>query len=95
MRTFFYEVLGHRSDINHTTPYMVKGLFGKRVVNISSGYHHSVALVDPIHQSYAIKMKAMINDESCSYIVFVLKDGDRVHKKESVVAFLVTVIALL
>jgi hypothetical protein len=71
--------LGHGSETTHTTPNMIKGLFGKRVVNISSSNDNSVALIVSMHQSYANKMKAMINDESCSDIVFVLKNGDRVH----------------
>jgi hypothetical protein len=72
--------LGHGSEVdNNTTPYMVKALLGKKVVRISSCHIHSVALVDSKHHSYTKKMKAMVNDESCSDVVFVLENGDRVH----------------
>jgi hypothetical protein len=71
--------LGHASEVDYTSPCMVKDLFGKMVVQISSYNVHSVALVDPKQQSYASKMKAMVNDESCSDVVFVLENGDRVH----------------
>jgi RCC1 and BTB domain-containing protein len=76
-------VLGHGSEVDHTTPYMVKGLFGKKVVQISSGDLHSVALVDPKQQSYAKKMTAMVNDESCSDVVFVLENGDRMYANKA------------
>jgi RCC1 and BTB domain-containing protein len=76
-----HRFLGHGSKVdNHTTPSMVKGLFGKnKVVQISSYYEHSVALVDSKQQSYAKKMKAMVNNESCSDVVFVLENDDRVY----------------
>ena len=72
--------LGHESDKDQTIPCIVQGLDGKTVVQISSNYVHSVALVDCKRQeSYAKKMKAMVNNKSCSDVVFSLKNGDRVH----------------
>jgi hypothetical protein len=69
--------LGHGSEVDYTFPCIVEALYGKKVVKISSYNAHSVALVGSEQQeSYASKMKAMINDESCSDVVFVLEDGD-------------------
>ena len=72
--------LGHGSNVDYTTPYTVEALNEYKVVKISSFNLHSVALVvDSKQRSYAKKMKAMLNDESCSDIIFLLKDGDRVY----------------
>ena len=71
---------GYEGDINRTIPSYVEALNGKKVVQISSHYVHSVALVDSKHQSYVKKMKAMLNDKSCSDLTFVLlENGDSVH----------------
>jgi hypothetical protein len=73
--------LGHGSEVDdHTTPCIVEALNGKNAVQISSCHVHSVALVDSTKQRlHAKKMKAMVNDESCSDLVFVLENGDRVY----------------
>ena len=71
--------LGHGSDSNYCSPHVVEGLMGYKVVHIVSQYRHSVVLVDDSKRSYSKMMKSMIDDETCSDVVFVLKDGERVH----------------
>ena len=71
--------LGHGSETNCTIPCIVDGLDGCRVVKIAPFHNHSVALVSFKQRLYAKKMKAMVNDESCSDAVFILGNGDRVH----------------
>jgi hypothetical protein len=74
-------ILGHDAEVYYTTPRFVEALNGKNIVNISTNNVHSVALVDckQEEESYSNNMKAMINDESCSDVVFVLESGDLVH----------------
>jgi RCC1 and BTB domain-containing protein len=72
--------LGHGSALNYCIPSIVEGLMGYKVVHIASNGYHSVALVeDSKRMSYAKKMKAMIDNETCSDVVFLLKDGERIH----------------
>jgi RCC1 and BTB domain-containing protein len=75
--------LGHGSKGNICFPCVVESLIGHKVVDISSSYAHSVALVNS-KRSNAMKRKAMVNDETCSDIVFLLKDGERVHANKGI-----------
>ena len=70
--------LGHGSNLKSGVPSVVECLLGCNVVQIASQQGHSVALVESKRSSK--KMKAMVNDETCSDVVFLLKDGDeRIH----------------
>ena len=71
--------LGHRCEFQYCFPHIVESLIDYKVVRIASRHGHSVALVDSNKRPYAKKMKAMINNEICSDVVFVLKDGERIH----------------
>ena len=71
--------LGHGSELSSAVPSVVESLLGHKVVHISSYNAHSVAFVESKRSPYAKKMKAMINDETCSDVVFLLKDNGRVH----------------
>jgi hypothetical protein len=71
--------LGHGSELNTCVPSVVESLIGYEVVHISSQNGHSVALVVDSNPSYSMMMKAMVDDEACSDIVFILKDGERAH----------------
>jgi hypothetical protein len=72
--------LGHGgSDVNYCVPSIVESLVGYNVLHISSKFAHCIALVDDSKRCYAKKMKSMINDETCSDVVFVFKDGKRAH----------------
>lgn len=70
--------LGNGSELMTCVPYVVESLLGYKVVHIASKNVHSVALVDS-KRSYSVMMKSMIDDETCSDVVFVLKDGERIH----------------
>jgi RCC1 and BTB domain-containing protein len=77
--------VNHGSEVKYCVPSIVESLVGYKVVHISSAFgydkngRHAVALVEPKTSSYAKKMKAMIDDEICSDMVFLLKDNDRIH----------------
>ena len=70
--------LGHGSVKRYCMPCVVESLIGLKVVHITARNEFSVALVDP-KLSYAMRMKSMINDETCSDVIFVLKNDERVH----------------
>jgi RCC1 and BTB domain-containing protein len=71
--------LGHGSELKTCVPSVVESLLGYKVVHIASQNSHSVALVNS-NPSLSMMMKAMVNDETCSDVVFLLKDGDeRIH----------------
>ena len=77
--------LGHDGSIASTTfPFVVESLMMHRIVHIASRNVHSVALAVSKCSSYANKMKAMIDDETCSDVVFVLKDGERIHANKGI-----------
>jgi hypothetical protein len=71
--------LGHGSELSSAVPSVVESLMDYKVVQIASKNVHSVALVGSKRSSYVKKMKAMIDDETCSDVVFLLKDNERVH----------------
>jgi len=73
------QTLGHGSEDDCNVTCIVKALNGYKVVKVSTFNDHSVALVESKQRAYAKRMKAMINDESCSDIIFLLKGGDHVH----------------
>ena len=71
--------LGHGSGEQYRFPSVVESLSGDYIVSIDSHFCHSTALV---RKSYPLKVKkTMVDDESCSDLVFVLKDDndERVH----------------
>jgi RCC1 and BTB domain-containing protein len=70
--------LGHGSELNSDVPSIVESLIGYKVFHISSSNAQSVALIDS-KRHYAKEMKAMIDDETCSDVVFLLKGGERAH----------------
>ena len=74
-----YGKLGHGSEIQYSIPYIVESLIGYKVVAIASSSEHSVALVDDSKRLYTKKMRSMIDDETCTDIVFVLKNNERIH----------------
>lgn len=74
--------LGHGSEITHTSPFLVERFIGHKVVQIASHGGHSVALVAS-KDSYAMRMKAMVNDASCSDIVFLV-NNERIHACKAV-----------
>ena len=84
-----YGKLGHGSSPgdyqDYPIPTRVESLSGYKVVNVATYNSHSIVLVEP-KDSYAINMKAMIDDESCSDVVFVLKDDndEQVHAQKGV-----------
>ena len=71
--------LGHGSELNYCIASIVERLIGFKVVRIATYCKHSVALVEDSNRSYAKMMKAMVNDETCSDVVFHLKNNERVH----------------
>ena len=72
--------LGHGSELSSVLPSVVESLLAYKVVQIASRTTHSLALVEPKRRSsYVKKMKAMIDDKTCSDVVFLLKDNERVH----------------
>ena len=72
--------LGNGSELGSCIPSIMEKFLGYKIVHIESLHNHSIALVDDLHASvHAKKMKAMVNDETCSDVIFLLKDGDRVH----------------
>jgi RCC1 and BTB domain-containing protein len=71
-------ILGRGSELNYCMPSVVESLIGYKVAHITSGGYHSVVLVDS-KQSYAMKMKSIVNNEICSDVVFVLNDDECVH----------------
>ena len=80
-----YGSLGHGSDFNYSTPSIVECFMGQKVVSISSGVvAHTFALVDPNQSSHIKKMKAMVNNEVCSDVVFLLDNDERVTASRSV-----------
>jgi hypothetical protein len=48
------------------------------MASIASRNDHSVALVGP-KRTYSMMMKSMIDDETCSDVVFVLKNNERIR----------------
>ena len=79
--------LGHQTRSWYcNVPYPIQSLFRCKIVYIDASNAHSVVLVDPKDSSYFLKMTAMINDESCSDVVIVLKDDndEQVHVQKSV-----------
>ena len=76
--------LGHGSVVHYSTPCIVECFIGQKVVSISSFQDHSLALVDPTQSSHIKRMKAMVNDESCSDVVFLLDNDERVNVSRSV-----------
>ena len=79
-----YGRLGHGSDFNYSTPSIVECFIGQKVVSLSSGVAHTFALVDPNQSSHIKKMKAMVNNEVCSDVVFLLDNDERVNASRSV-----------
>ena len=77
--------LGHGSEERYCMPCVVQSLIGYKVVHIAARNASSVALVDPT-LSYAMKMQSMINDETCSDVVFVLKNDERVYANKGVLS---------
>ena len=73
--------LGHGDEMVCGVPFAIKRLRDCKVTQISSYNGHSVALVedDSKPSAYIEKMKTMIDDETCSDIVFLLKGGERVY----------------
>ena len=59
-------------------PSLVESLIGHTDVYMSSKDERSVTFVD-WKRSYAVKMNAMVDNETCSDVVFLLKDVERVH----------------
>ena len=61
-------------------------LRGYNVLKIDSFNVHSVALVESKKQAHLERTKAMIDNETCSDVVFVLKDDNdqRVHAAKSI-----------
>ena len=76
--------LGHGSVGNICFPFIVESLIGYKVVDISSSNAHSMALVGDSKQCIAMKRKAMVNDETCSDIVFVFNNNERVHAMKGI-----------
>ena len=70
--------LGHGSELHFCVPTIVESFIGYKVVSITSNSTHSVALVDS-DRSYSLMMKSLIDNETCSDVVFLLKDNERVH----------------
>ena len=79
-----YGRLGHGSVVHYSTPCIVECFIDQKVVSISSFHDHSMALVDPTQSSHIKRMKAMVNDESCSDVVFLLDNDERVNASRSV-----------
>jgi hypothetical protein len=67
--------LGHGSELDYCVPSIVECLIDYKIAHIGTKNSHSVALVNS-KRSLTKKMKAMVNDETCSDVVFLLKDGD-------------------
>ena len=76
--------LGHGSELSTCVPSIVESLMDYKVINIACNHEHSAALVDSKRSSYAKKMKAMIDNETCSDVVFLLKDGERIHANKGI-----------
>ena len=80
-----YGALGHRYEKNYAFPYILHSLIGYKVVKFQSSHCHSVVLVAS-KKSHSFKAKEMIDNETCSDIVFILKDNndERVHANKGI-----------
>ena len=75
--------LGHGTSASSSNPCLLESLLGHNIVSISTSGEHCVAIVDS-KQSHVKKMKAMIDNESCSDVSFLLDDGDRIYASKSI-----------
>jgi hypothetical protein len=83
---------GHRKQVNlglgshaiKSTPSLVERFVGDKVLQISSHFNNSAALVIDTKRSECRKLKHNLNDPSKSDVVFLLDNEDRVYANKSI-----------